>query len=125
MADSTSQQLGWILQNQKGQLRTLSDNSSRFHFFHTVAFMHYCHVLLRSSLHSHVVIACSTQAGYGRFNITTVWLDAAEPERPTEDTVGQFLFSKGEESSVRNIPMQARWIKKLMMMTELATLKNC
>ena len=39
------------------------------------------------------------QAGYGRFNISTVWLDAAEPERPTEDTVGQFLFSQGEDSS--------------------------
>ena len=35
------------------------------------------------------------QAGYGKFGIKTVWLDAAEPERPSDDTVGQFLFSKG------------------------------
>ena len=43
------------------------------------------------------MISTTTQAGYGRFNITTVWLDAAEPERPTMDTVGQFLFSKGDQ----------------------------
>ena len=35
------------------------------------------------------------QAGYGKFGIKTVWLDAAEPERPSDDTVGQFFFSKG------------------------------
>merc|ERR1719220_1516990 len=40
------------------------------------------------------------QAGYGRFNISTVWLDAAEPERPTEETVGQFLFSKGTDAEI-------------------------
>ena len=38
--------------------------------------------------------------GYGKFGIKTVWLDAAEPERPQMDTVGKFLFSAGTDSEV-------------------------
>ena len=40
------------------------------------------------------------QAGYGRFGMKTVWLDAAEPERPSADTVGSFLFSAGTDAEV-------------------------
>ena len=52
------------------------------------------HVVINSRLSTMI---STNQAGYGRFNITTVWLDAAEPERPTMDTVGQFLFSEGDQ----------------------------
>ena len=40
------------------------------------------------------------QDGYGKFGIKTVWLDAAEPERPNKDTVGDFLFAAGTDSEV-------------------------
>ena len=64
-----------------------------------------------------------SQAGYGRFNITTVWLDAAEPERPSEDTVGQFLFSKGEQFLRRwRMPMQSEECQTSQMIKLVTTI---
>ena len=49
------------------------------------------------------------EAGYGQYGIRTIWLDAAEPERPTTETVGSFLFSGGTDSEVG-----AAWVQHHM-----------
>jgi alpha-glucosidase (family GH31 glycosyl hydrolase) len=41
--------------------------------------------------------------GYGQYGFKTVWLDAAEPERVLDTTVGQFRLAAGTDTEVRSV----------------------